>query len=91
MINHQKCTPIGTFLYRTVMPIQTSHETELLEARFRKLKSAGAYLWLPDALDDTVDAVLKNIFKRKTTAIKFVVGAASQQWWAVRRGYHDSC
>ncbi|WP_198600787.1 MltR family transcriptional regulator [Vibrio cyclitrophicus] len=55
------------------MPIQTSHETELLEA-LSEAESAGACLMAAyDALDDTVDSVLKNIFKKDDTAIKFVV------------------
>ncbi|CAK2140122.1 mannitol operon repressor [Vibrio crassostreae] len=59
--------------YRAVMPIHPSHETELLEA-LSEAESAGACLMAAyDALDDTVDAVLKNIFKKDDTAIKFVV------------------
>ncbi len=73
MINHQSATPVALSYYRAVMPIHPSHETELLEA-LSEAESAGACLMAAyDALDDTVDAVLKNIFKKDDTAIKFVV------------------
>lgn len=73
MINHQSATPVALSYYRAVMPIHPSHETELLEA-LSEAESAGSCLMAAyDALDDTVDAVLKNIFKKDDTAIKFVV------------------
>ncbi|WP_435250235.1 MltR family transcriptional regulator [Vibrio sp. nBUS_14] len=55
------------------MPIQTSHETELLEALSEAESASACLMAAYDALDDTVDAVLKNIFKKDDTAIKFVV------------------
>lgn len=73
MINHQSVTPVALSYCRAVMPIQTSHETELLEALSEAESASACLLAAYDALDDTVDAVLKNIFKKDDTAIKFVV------------------
>lgn len=73
MINHQSATPVALSYCRAVMPIQTSHETELLEALSEAESASACLMAAYDALDDTVDAVLKNIFKKDDTAIKFVV------------------
>ncbi|MGF1754098.1 MltR family transcriptional regulator [Vibrio makurazakiensis] len=55
------------------MPIHPSHESELLEA-LSEAESAGACLMAAyDAVDDTVDVLLKNIFQKDDTAVKFVV------------------
>ncbi|WP_299689190.1 MltR family transcriptional regulator [uncultured Vibrio sp.] len=55
------------------MPIQTSNETELLEALSEAESASACLMAAYDALDDTVDAVLNNIFKKDDTAIQFVV------------------
>lgn len=73
MINHQSATPVALSYYRAVMPIHPSHETELLEALAEATTANACFMAAYDALDDTVDAVLKGIFQKDDTAVKFVV------------------
>ena len=73
MIKHQSATSVALFPYRAVMPIHPDNEAELLEA-ISEAKSASEVLFAAfDALEDTVDALLKNIFHKDDFAVKFVV------------------
>ncbi|MDN3616131.1 MltR family transcriptional regulator [Vibrio gallaecicus] len=73
MIVHQSATNVAFFHYRAAMPIQPSHETELLEALSEADSASECLLAAYDALDDTVDALLHNIFHKDDYAVKFVV------------------
>lgn len=73
MIVNQSATNVALSHYRAAMPIQTSHETELLEALSEADSASECLLAAYDALDDTVDALLQNIFHKDDYAVKFVV------------------
>lgn len=55
------------------MPIHSSHETELLEAISEAVGAGECLMAAYDALDDTVDTLLKSIFHKDDYAVKFVV------------------
>ncbi|CAM2932883.1 MltR family transcriptional regulator [Vibrio rarus] len=55
------------------MPINPEHETELLEALSEADSAYECLLTAYDALDDTVDALLKSIFFKDDHAVKYVV------------------
>ncbi|RKF20101.1 transcriptional regulator [Alginatibacterium sediminis] len=55
------------------MPIHPDHEVELLEALAETKSAAECFMAAYDALDDTVDAVLKSIFHKDDYAVKYVV------------------
>ncbi|MCQ1060541.1 MltR family transcriptional regulator [Photobacterium sp. DNB23_23_1] len=55
------------------MPIHPTNESELLEAISEAEGAAGVLLAAYDALDDSVDALLHNIFHKDDYAVKFIV------------------
>ncbi len=61
------------FFYRMVMAIQPAHELELLEALSEANRASEVLMAAYDALDDVIDALLKNIFHKDDYAVKFVV------------------
>ncbi len=73
MIQMKGATQVALSSYRNTMPIHPTHETELLEA-LSEAEGAGEILMAAfDALDDTVDALLQNIFHKDDYSVKFVV------------------
>ncbi|MGR5063338.1 MltR family transcriptional regulator [Photobacterium sp. DNB22_13_2] len=55
------------------MPIHPTNESELLEAIAEAEGAAEVLLAAYDALDDSVDALLQNIFHKDDYAVKFIV------------------
>ncbi len=66
-------SPMVLSNYRSVMPIHPINETDLLEALSEATSASECLFSAYDALDDTVDALLNNIFHKDDYAVKFVV------------------
>lgn len=58
---------------KSYMPITPEHETELLESLSEAESAHECLLTAFDALDDTVDALLKSILFKDDYAVKYVV------------------
>ncbi len=65
--------PAALIDVKDLMPISPDHETELLEALAESRTANECLLAAYDVLEDCIDAVLRAIFHKDDTAVKFVV------------------
>lgn len=73
MITTSSAAPAALFSSKNLMPISSEHETELLEALADSQTASECLMTAYDALEDTVDALLKAIFHKEDYSVKYVV------------------
>ncbi|GDY26313.1 MltR family transcriptional regulator [Agarivorans sp. Toyoura001] len=72
-MNQPSATNVALCYYRDPMPIHPTNEAELLEAIAEASSASECLMAAYDALDDTVDTLLKSIFNKDDYAVKFAV------------------
>ncbi|MGY5451414.1 MltR family transcriptional regulator [Agarivorans sp. MS3-6] len=72
-MSQSSATQVALCYYRDPMPIHTANEAELLEAIADATSASECLMAAYDALDDTIDTLLKSIFNKDDYAVKFAV------------------